>query len=72
MQDTAEYKHTLLVVEDNIVNREILCNILEENFNIITASNGLDGLNFMREHYKEISVVILDINMPVMNGYDGT
>ena len=70
MQDTAEYKHTLLVVEDNIVNREILCNILEENFNIITASNGLDGLNFMREHYKEISVVILDINMPVMNGYE--
>jgi len=70
VQDTAEYKHTLLVVEDNIVNREILCNILEENFNIITASNGLDGLNFMREHYKEISVVILDINMPVMNGYE--
>ena len=70
MQDTAEYKHTLLVVEDNVVNREILCNILEENFNIITASNGLDGLNFMREHYKEISVVILDINMPVMNGYE--
>jgi len=70
VQDTAEYKHTLLVVEDNVVNREILCNILEENFNIITASNGLDGLNFMREHYKEISVVILDINMPVMNGYE--
>ncbi|MBO5589220.1 MAG: response regulator [Anaerovibrio sp.] len=70
MQDTAEYKHTLLVVEDNVVNREILCNILEESFNIITASNGLDGLNFMREHYKEISVVILDINMPVMNGYE--
>ena len=57
-------------MEDNVVNREILCNILEENFNIITASNGLDGLNFMREHYKEISVVILDINMPVMNGYE--
>lgn len=70
MLETAEYKHTLLVVEDNVVNREILCNILEENFNIITASNGLDGLNFMREHYKEISVVILDINMPVMNGYE--
>lgn len=70
MLETAEYKHTLLVVEDNIVNREILCNILEENFNIITASNGLDGLNFLREHYKEISIVILDINMPVMNGYE--
>lgn len=70
MQDTTEYKPTLLVVEDNIVNREILCNILEENFNIITASNGLDGLNFLREHYKEISIVILDINMPVMNGYE--
>lgn len=70
MQDATEYKPTLLVVEDNIVNREILCNILEENFNIITASNGLDGLNFLREHYKEISIVILDINMPVMNGYE--
>ncbi|WP_027406740.1 response regulator [Anaerovibrio sp. RM50] len=65
-----ESKPTLLVVEDNIVNREILCNILEEQFNIITASNGLEGLNFLREHYKEISVVILDINMPVMNGYE--
>ncbi len=65
-----ESKPTLLVVEDNIVNREILCNILEEQFNIITASNGLEGLNFLREHYKEISIVILDINMPVMNGYE--
>ena len=70
MQETTAYKPTLLVVEDNVVNREILCNILEESFNIITASNGLDGLNFLREHYKEISVVILDINMPVMNGYE--
>ncbi len=70
MQETAVNKPTLLVVEDNIVNREILCNILEESFNIITASNGLDGLNFLKEYYKEISIVILDINMPVMNGYE--
>ncbi|ORT99830.1 DNA-binding response regulator, AraC family [Anaerovibrio sp. JC8] len=61
---------TLLIVEDNIVNREILCNILGKHFHIITASNGLEGLNFLREHHKEISVVILDINMPIMNGYE--
>ena len=69
-RELAMYRPTLLVVEDNVINREILCNILEGHFNVITASNGLEGLNFLREQYRDISVVILDINMPVMNGYE--
>ena len=37
---------------------------------LINADNGQKGWNFFREHQKEIDIVILDINLPGMNGID--
>jgi len=64
-----EKKHTVLVIEDNPLNRDILSDILQEDYNVLLAENGLVGLEALREHCSEIDVVLLDIQMPVMNGY---
>ncbi len=61
---------TLLVIEDNEINRQSLVDILEEKYNVLTAVNGREGLELLRRHGQCISAVLLDIEMPVMNGYE--
>lgn len=63
-------KRKLLVVEDNDLNREILMSIFGDSYDIIEATNGQEGLEALKENYKNIALVILDIQMPVMNGYE--
>ena len=63
-------KRTLLIVEDNEMNREMLEGILEEQYEILQAENGAIGLEILQEHMNDISVVILDVQMPVMDGYE--
>ncbi len=63
-------KRNVLIVEDNELNREILCEIMSEKYNAVEAENGKVGLEILRDPQKKISLVILDINMPVMNGYE--
>lgn len=62
--------HTALIIEDNELNSEILQEILSEDYNVYTAENGLEGMKVLREHRTEINVILLDIQMPVMNGYE--
>ena len=63
-------KRLVLIVEDNELNREILTSILEDEYDIITAENGEEGIKLLSDYYKEISVVLLDVYMPVCNGFD--
>lgn len=63
-------KRKILVVEDNELNREILSSFLEEKFDVILAENGEEGLKLLAEHYRELSVVLLDICMPVCDGFE--
>ena len=58
-------KRKVLVVEDNELNRDILSSFLEEKFDVFLAENGEEGLELLSEHYRELSVVLLDICMPV-------
>ena len=62
----------LLVVEDNPINREIACEILKQKeFTLETAENGQDAVDMVAAaepgYY---DAVLMDIQMPVMNGYD--
>lgn len=66
----AEEKRTILIVDDNDLNREILESILEKDYNVLQAENGKVCLEIMQEKYNRISTVILDVQMPVMNGYE--
>lgn len=63
-------KRTVLVVEDDLINREILSAILSDNYNVLGAENGEVGLEILETSKKEISLILLDIQMPVMNGYE--
>jgi len=47
----------------------MLVAMLEDNYQLLEAENGLEGLELMHAHADQLSMVLLDIQMPVMNGY---
>ena len=59
----------ILVVEDNQINRMMLCGILSAEYQVLEAENGLEALSLLKEHKEEIALILLDIVMPVMDGY---
>ena len=61
---------TILVVDDNAVNRKILTNALRNDYESIEAENGKEALSLIRRRYKTLSAVLLDIQMPVMDGFE--
>lgn len=63
-------KSTILIVEDNRVNRAVLKKILSDDYHICEAENGAAALEILQERPSEISVVLLDLLMPVMDGYE--
>lgn len=63
-------KRKVLVVEDNELNREILSSVLAENFEVLLAEDGEIGLKLLAEHYRDLSVILLDICMPVCDGFE--
>lgn len=63
-------KRTVLIIEDDLINMNILKDILSEHYNVLCAKNGRDGLQMLREQYRRLSAILLDIYMPVMNGYE--
>ena len=61
----------ILVVDDQEINRDLLCDILEgKNYELIYAENGKEALEQMRANIDELSIVLLDLRMPVMNGME--
>lgn len=62
-------KMTVLIVDDSSLNRKILNNALSEDYNILEASNGIEALNVINKN-KQLSLVILDIMMPELNGIE--
>lgn len=64
-----ELKRTLLIVDDEEINRAILKLAFENGYDLLEASNGIEALNIIHEHETELSAVLLDIFMPLMDGY---
>ena len=60
----------VLVVDDQEINRDVLGLILEDDYDVIFAENGREALELMRERLDELSIVLLDLMMPVMNGFE--
>lgn len=63
-------KQQILVVDDSEMNRGILIEMLKEEFDIIEAENGKEAVDKIRKYGKKLSVVLLDIVMPVMDGFE--
>lgn len=69
--EASEYhKPLLLIVDDAEMNRMILREMLGGEYEVIEAVNGLEAVKLLQEHGKEISLVLLDIIMPEMSGFD--
>ena len=60
----------VLVVDDHEINRDLLGMILEDDYEVIFAENGKKALELMQEHAEELSIVLLDLIMPVMTGFE--
>ena len=60
----------LLVVDDSEMNREILKEILGKEYRILEACDGEEALKMLEQHGTEISLVLLDIIMPKMDGFE--
>ena len=63
-------KRLILVVEDEQINREILALILQEDYELLFAADGAEALDGIRAHFDTLSLVLLDLNLPDMNGMD--
>lgn len=61
-------KNKILIVEDNFVNRSILKKMLLDEYDVQEAENGAKALDIIKRDYKELSAIILDLIMPVMDG----
>lgn len=59
----------ILVVEDNEINRAMLSEILSSEYQVLEAENGAVALGVLKEYGEGISLILLDIIMPVMDGY---
>ena len=60
----------VLVVDDFEVNRDAIGVILEDDYEVIYAENGQEALDMMYAHASELSIVLLDLMMPVMSGFE--
>lgn len=59
----------LLIVDDSEIDREILKNILGDEFQIIEAYNGYDGLEIILKREGHLDGILLDVSMPVLDGF---
>lgn len=62
-------KQQILVVEDNEINRKMLNKILSDDYKILEAENGQEALEILKSSKENIALIILDVMMPVMDGY---
>lgn len=62
-------KEKILIVDDSEMNRMILEDILEDDYEIIQAENGAVAVEILKKMYNEISLVMLDMVMPEMDGF---
>ncbi len=70
METQMKKKRTILIVDDNLINRELLRKILSREYTILEAQHGKEALEILEQKADIISAILLDLIMPVMNGYE--
>lgn len=65
-----DFKKKILIVDDSELNRAMLADMLSDRFETIEAENGMEAMAILNEHEMEIALMLLDIVMPVMDGFE--
>ena len=65
-----EQKYEILIVDDAEINRSMLADMLADRYAVSEAANGLEAVSIMEKYHAELSLVLLDIMMPEMNGWE--
>lgn len=63
-------KYRILIADDSELNRELLSEMLQEEYDIVEAKDGKEAVAILQEQSQEISLVLLDIVMPQMDGFE--
>jgi len=70
MSKERNHRQKILIADDSEMNRSILTDMLDEEYEIIEAENGLEAVSVLQKCVDELSLVLLDIVMPEMNGFE--
>lgn len=62
-------RNEILIVDDESLNRELLAQIFEKEYDIVTACNGQEAIDLFKKHKDTLAAVLLDLIMPVVDGY---
>ena len=63
-------KQTILIADDSEMNRSLLADMLGNEFEILEAENGVQAVAYMQNEGSRIDLVLLDIVMPKMDGFE--
>lgn len=63
-------RHKILIVDDSQMNRELLSDMLKSNFDVYEAANGMEAYSMILDGAHDFSVMLLDIVMPKMDGFE--
>lgn len=63
-------KQKILIVDDSEMNRSLLADMLGDEYDILEAEDGLEAITILQKHLMEISLVLLDVVMPKMDGFE--
>ena len=61
---------TILIVEDTELNIDLLTQLLEDEYNLIVAKDGAQGVSMAQENNPDL--ILMDISLPVLDGYEAT
>ena len=63
-------RYKILIVDDSSMNRDMLVSILGDKYDYLEASNGMEALRVVEKYGEDINLILLDVVMPVMDGYE--